>query len=609
MVNTLSVVIADKEKKISKISTQYFTPSVKVYNNDHKSKLRMEEKKMKKLISSAVLVMVLSVTACSYNEKTEQDKEGSIAVKEEAVVDVLPEPVFSQDVASQPQRMKGVNRKAMLYSQATENIASFPMALEQDIIVQPELSRESYDARSENGYVNCLNDSLSTFSIDVDTASYANVRRFITENSLPPAGAVRIEEMINYFSYHLPEPEGAEPVKVSVEVGKSPYHNDYLLAKIGVKAKELATESLPPSNLVFLVDVSGSMRAANKLPLLKESMKLLLSKLGKADRVSIVAYAGSDRIVLPPTAADEKQTIEAAIDGLSSGGSTHASQGIVTAYQLAEQVYMPSGNNRVILASDGDFNVGVTSRDELQKLIEEKKKSGIYLTVLGFGIGNYHDDSMEILADKGNGNYAYIDSLLEANKVLVKEMSGTLYTVANDVKIQVEFNPATVGAYRLIGYENRMLTDEDFKDDKKDAGEMGAGHKVVALYEIIPAGHKDVPEVDKLKYQAVKGAAADKQELLTVKLRYKPVGQQTSQQVHAVSAVYESKKKPSEDYTFAAAVAGFGMLLQQSTYVGEFDYKICLDMIRQSKGSDPEGYRAELLRLVELSSLLSEKKK
>ncbi len=565
---------------------------------------------MKKIISSVALAMILSVSACSYTEKPEQDRAGSKDGKEQtAIAEVLPEPMLAQDASSRPQKTEAMKMEKMASPAAMMNIAPPPMEVEQGFILQQPFNRESYNADQENGYVNCLNDSLSTFSIDVDTASYANIRRFITENSLPPTGAVRIEEMINYFSYDLPEPKGADPVKVSVEVGKSPYHKEYLLARIGVKAKELAKEALPPSNLVFLVDVSGSMQADNKLPLLKESMKLLVSKLGKTDRVSIVAYAGSDRVVLAPTAADEKEKIEKAIDGLTSGGSTHASQGIVTAYKLAEQVYMPGGNNRVILASDGDFNVGVTSRDELQQLIDEKKESGIYLTVLGFGMGNYHDDTMEILADKGNGNYAYIDSLLEANKVLVKEMSGTLYAVANDVKIQVEFNPAAVGAYRLIGYENRMLADEDFKDDTKDAGEMGAGHKVVALYEIIPAGHPDVPEVDKLKYQSVKGEKSDKQELLTVKLRYKPVGQQTSQQVHSVSAVYDGKEKASGDFTFAAAVAGFGMLLKDSSYTGDFDYTRCLDMIRQSKGTDPEGYRAELQRMVEMSSLLSQQKK
>lgn len=569
---------------------------------------------MKKIINCTALAFILTVSACGHLDKTEQTEVNSAVEKEVSPIQLPAEQTALRDSAKStilpavPQKKNGVILESRVA--LSGGMPSAFIAISEDYagIAQQPYNTESYNGVNENSFINSMNDSLSTFSVDVDTASYANVRRFITGNSLPPAGAVRIEEMINYFSYDLPEPEGSDPVRVSVEVGESPYHNDYLLAKIGVKAKELEKESLPPSNLVFLVDVSGSMHAQNKLPLLKESMRLLVKRLSKADRVAIVAYAGSDRIVLEPTSADEKEKIEKAIEGLTSGGSTHASQGIHTAYKLAEQVFMPGGNNRVILASDGDFNVGVTSRDELQRLVEEKKKTGIYLTVLGFGMGNYHDDTMEVLADKGNGNYAYIDSLLEANKVLVKEMSGTLFAVANDVKIQVEFNPATVGAYRLIGYENRVLADEDFKDDTKDAGEMGVGHQVVALYEIIPAGHGDVPEIDSLKYRSSINNESKNDELLTVNLRYKHVGQQSSQQVHSVSGVYNHKISPSDDYTFAAAVAGFGMLLRESGYAGDFDYSRCLEMIRQSKGSDPEGYRAELMRLVELSRLLAEQK-
>ncbi len=382
-------------------------------------------------------------------------------------------------------------------------------------------NRESYDALEENRFINSLNDPLSTFSIDVDTASYANVRRFITGGALPPKGAVRTEEMINYFNYSFSRPAHGQPFSLQVEAGQSPFHQEYKLVKIGLKAQDFEQQTLPPSNLVFLIDVSGSMNQPNKLPLLKQSLKLLVNQLSAQDRVAIVVYAGCDRVVLLPTAGDDTTTIVAAIDNLQSGGSTHASSGILTAYELAGRSYMPGGNNRVILVSDGDFNVGVTSRSELQKLIEDKRRSGIYLTVLGFGNGNYHDDTMEILADKGNGNYAYIDSLLEAKKVLIKERSGTLFTLANDVKIQVEFNPALVGAYRLIGYENRALADEDFRDDAKDAGEIGMGHTVTALYEIIPAGHADVPGVEALKYQKpATRKHANARELLTVKLRY-----------------------------------------------------------------------------------------
>ena len=471
-------------------------------------------------------------------------------------------------------------------------------------------NRESYNAIEENDFISSINDPLSTFSIDVDTASYANIRRFVTGGSLPPVGAVRIEEMVNYFHYNYPEPIGNKPVAISTEVGPSPFNKDYSLVQIGVKAKDIEVENLPPSNLVFLIDVSGSMSAPNKLGLLKKSMNMLVSKLDEKDRVSIVVYAGSDRIVLQPTPGSELKRIREAIDNLASGGSTHASSGIATAYQLARQVFMPGGNNRVILASDGDFNVGTTSRGELQKLIEKERESGVYLTVLGFGMGNYHDDTMEVLADKGNGNYAYIDSLLEAKKVLVKEMGGTLFTVASDVKIQVEFNPAQVGAYRLIGYENRALANEDFKDDTKDAGEIGAGHTVTALYELIPTGHKSIPVVDDLKYQKTGKVKGESNELLTVKLRYKPEGAKSSKQLsQPVKANKKSLAETSDDFRFAATVAGYGMLLKNSTHTGEFSYENCLELLKQSRGADNDGYRAELLRLVEMSQLLQNEQK
>ena len=472
----------------------------------------------------------------------------------------------------------------------------------------PAWNRESYNAVEENGFINASRDPLSTFSIDVDTASYANVRRFVTDGILPPVGAVRVEELINYFSYDYPVPTGKQPFALSAEVGPSPYHQDYLLARIGLKAKELSKEQLPPSNLVFLVDVSGSMQADNKLPLLQQALPLLVRQLGSRDRVAMVVYAGSDSVVLQPTPGDRQKEILSAIDQLRAGGSTHASSGIRTAYQLARQVFIPGGNNRVILASDGDFNVGVTSRDELARLIEEERKEGVYLTVLGFGMGNYHDDSMEILADKGNGNYAYIDSLLEAKKVLVKEMSGTLFALANDVKIQVEFNPTKVGAYRLIGYENRALADEDFKDDSKDAGEVGVGHRVTALYELIPAGHKAIPQLDPLKYQKVQAEVSSaSNELMTVKLRYKPQGKTSSEQISL--AVSAAEQRGSVDFRFASAVAGYGMLLTRSQHLGQFTWEDCLRLAREGRGQDPEGYRAEFYRLVEMSELLAKQEK
>ena len=468
-----------------------------------------------------------------------------------------------------------------------------------------EWNRESYDHIEENRFINSVNDPLSTFSIDVDTASYANIRRFINQGHLPPRGAVRTEEMINYFSYSYPEPDHNQPFSIHAEVGPSPFNADYKLAKIGLKARNLPIEKLPPSNLTFLIDVSGSMNRPNKLGLLKQSLKMLTEQLGPLDRVSMVVYAGCDRVVLMPTAGSDRDAIRHAVDSLQSGGSTHASSGIITAYELARKSFMPGGNNRVVLASDGDFNVGITSRDELQALIEQQRDNGIYLTVLGFGDTNYHDDTMEILADKGNGNYAYIDSLLEAKKVLIKERSSTLFALARDVKIQVEFNPAVVGAYRLIGYENRALQDEDFRDDTKDAGEIGLGHTVTALYEVMPAGHKNIPGVDKLKYQQQTSDPARSTEMLTIKVRYKPEGMQTSTLLtRSLTDQNLSLDQTSLDFRFAATVAGFAMLLRESPHVGTFDLNHCIKLAKQARGEDSEGYRAEFTRLVEMAQLL-----
>lgn len=468
-----------------------------------------------------------------------------------------------------------------------------------------EWNRESYDNVEENRFINSSNDPLSTFSIDVDTASYANIRRFLNQGQLPPRGAVRAEEMINYFDYRYPEPGQNHPFSVHAEVGPSPFHSDYKLVKIGLKARNMPTEKLPPSNLTFLIDVSGSMNQPNKLGLLKQSLKMLAGQLGPMDRVSMIVYAGSDRVVLEPTPGSDRDAILQAIDNLRSGGSTHASSGILTAYELARKSFMPGGNNRVILASDGDFNVGVTSRDELQALIEKQRDKGVYLTVLGFGNTNYHDDTMEVLADKGNGNYAYIDSLLEAKKVLIKERSSTLFALARDVKIQVEFNPALVGAYRLIGYENRALQDEDFKDDTKDAGEIGLGHTVTALYEVMPAGHKDIPSVADLKYQKPANNPGLSSEMLTVKVRYKPEGAQASVLLtHSLDNRTVPMSQTSTDFRFAATVAGFAMLLRESPHIGTFDWNSCLEMAKQARGKDGEGYRAEFARLVETAELL-----
>ncbi|MCW5211460.1 VWA domain-containing protein [Desulfobulbus sp. TB] len=494
----------------------------------------------------------------------------------------------------------------LMYSSARAPIA------EAIIPQQPKWNRESYNAEEENDFISTANDPLSTFSIDVDTASYSNVRRLLNSGQLPPKGAVRIEELINYFSYDYPQPDSKHPFSVTTELGPNPWNDSHKLVRIGLKAKDIDKKDLPPSNLVFLIDVSGSMSAPNKLPLLQKSLKMLVSQMGANDRISLVVYAGNDHVVLSPTPGSEQQKIITAVDSLGAGGSTHASSGITTAYQLAKQAFLPKGNNRIILASDGDFNVGITSRGELQKLVEEKRKSGIYLTVLGFGMGNYHDDTMEILADKGNGNYAYIDNLLEAKKVMVKEMSGTLFALARDVKIQVEFNPAKVGAYRLIGYENRVLADEDFNDDKKDAGEIGVGHTVTALYELIPVGAAGQPTVDSLKYQKKTQEKQYVKEFMTVKLRYKPL--EASASVLLSTVVQENNlalEDTSNDFRFASAVAAFGMLLTDSKHIKEASrsasWSQTLQLAQGAKGKDREGYRAEFIRLVEMAEILAEK--
>ncbi|MDP6636608.1 MAG: VWA domain-containing protein, partial [Phycisphaerae bacterium] len=392
--------------------------------------------------------------------------------------------------------------------------------------VIPQHNTETYDRIVDNAFKLVADHPLSTFSTDVDTASYANVRRFLAHNQLPPPGAVRIEEMINYFTYSYDQPtsRSPHPFAVHAEAASCPWEPKHRLVRIALKGRELDPAKRPPSNLVFLLDVSGSMGSHNKLPLVKAAMKMLVEQLGEGDRVAIVVYAGASGLVLDSTSCDRKERIISALDKLQAGGSTNGGAGIELAYSVAISNFIKGGTNRVILATDGDFNIGTTNNSELIRLIEKKASSGVFLSVLGFGMGNYKDGRMEKLADKGNGNYAYIDTESEARKVLVREMCGTLVTIAKDVKIQVEFNPAEVTAYRLIGYENRILNKEDFNNDKKDAGDIGAGHTVTALYQIVPAGQKvNVPGVDKLKYSSntTPSAAADSGEMMTVKLRYK----------------------------------------------------------------------------------------
>ncbi|MDF7826324.1 von Willebrand factor type A domain-containing protein [Pontiellaceae bacterium B12227] len=468
----------------------------------------------------------------------------------------------------------------------------------------PVFSSEQYDLIVENVFKTAMENPLSTFSIDVDRAAYANVRRFLKSNQLPPMDAVRIEELVNYFDYDYPQPEGEDPFMVSMEVAECPWEKKHQLALIGLQGLEIETSDLPPNNLVFLLDVSGSMNNADKLPLLKSAMRLLVNQLRPEDRVSIVVYAGAAGLVLEPTS--DKALILDAIKRLNAGGSTAGGAGIELAYKIAKQAFIKNGNNRVILATDGDFNVGVSSDNELVRLIEKKRNSDIFLTVLGFGTGNYKDSKMEKLADKGNGNYAYIDDILEARKVLVNEMGGTLMAIAKDVKIQVEFNPSRVKGYRLIGYENRMLAKEDFNDDLKDAGELGAGHTVTALYELIPAGSDImVPTAGDLKYQTTR--LVDSDELMTVNLRYKKPHEEESKLIKRAVAVNDLQPlENGGNIGFASAVAEFGLLLRNSEFKGTASYDDILRRAKAAKGADEEGYRAEFIRLVEKAQLLND---
>ena len=464
-----------------------------------------------------------------------------------------------------------------------------------------KFNTEQYDHFQENEFTEVRRNPLSTFSADVDTASYSNVRRMLRDGQLPPPGAVRIEELINYFSYSYPEPSGEHPFSVTAEMASCPWKPEHSLIHIGLRTRSIDVSQLPPSNLVFLIDVSGSMNHPVKLPLVKRSLRLLVEQLRERDRVAIVVYAGAAGTVLPPVPGSDKARIIAAVDELTPGGSTHGAQGIRLAYQLARESFLQGGNNRVILATDGDFNVGVSSDDELVRLVERERESNIYLTVLGFGMGNLKDSKMEKLADHGNGNYAYIDSLSEARKVLVKQMSATLLTVAKDVKFQVEFNPARVKAYRLIGYENRILRPEEFNDDKKDAGDIGAGVAVTALYEVIPANSKEeLPRIDDLRYQRTAvTAAASSSEVAMLKFRYKHPAE--SKSVLFTRELVDGRTAFADappDLRFAAAVAEYGMLLRRSKFAAASSFDHVLSVAAETRGDDRGGHRAEFIELV-----------
>ncbi|HEX5724595.1 MAG TPA: VWA domain-containing protein [Longimicrobiaceae bacterium] len=475
--------------------------------------------------------------------------------------------------------------------------------------VPRDFNTEEYDRIEENDFLEVRGNPLSTFAIDVDAASYGNVRRFLGGGSLPPIDAVRIEELVNYFDYDYPDPEDGHPFSVTTETSTAPWNPAHRLVHVGIQGRRMDARDLPPANLVFLVDVSGSMDEPDKLPLVQQSLRLLVSRLREEDRVAIVVYAGSAGLVLPSTSGADRRAIREAIDCLRAGGSTAGGAGLRLAYRVARENFRRRGNNRVILATDGDFNVGVSSDAELVRLIEEEREHGVFLTVLGFGTGNLKDSKMEQLADHGNGNYAYIDGIAEARKVLVGEMGGTLLTLAKDVKVQVEFNPEKVKAYRLIGYENRLLAAEDFNDDRRDGGELGAGHSVTALYEIVPADSDEpVRGTDPLRYQETRPRGGERHpgELLMVKLRYKPPTGDVSRLIeHPVLDRSLGIAAASEDFRFSAAVAAWGMLLRRSPHRGSASWDGVVRLARGSLGDDRHGYREEFVRLVEESRLIA----
>lgn len=470
----------------------------------------------------------------------------------------------------------------------------------------PRLNSDEYGTIRENGFKAVKQQPVTTFAADVDRAAYTNVRRFLNLGQRPPKDAVRVEEMINYFHYDLPQPTGNDPVSITTELTESPFNPGLQLLRIGLQTRTIPTDNLPPANLTFLIDVSGSMSQENKLPLVKMAMNELVNKLRPVDRVAIVVYAGAAGVVLTPTTGDHAERIRDAINRLQAGGSTAGGEGIQLAYKTAREHFRKNGNNRVILATDGDFNVGVSDNGELERLIEKERESGVFLSVLGFGMGNYKDSKLETLADKGNGNYAYIDNAQEARKVFGQEFGGTLFTVAKDVKLQLEFNPRYVQGYRLIGYENRQLNNEDFNNDKKDAGDLGSGHSVTALYELIPAGVSSayLSKTDELKYQQTSDplTPAARDERLTLKIRYKdPNSDQSKLLTHVHTLAPVLLDKTSADCRFAVAVAGFGLVLRESEFRGKTTYNEVAALARNAYGADADGYRRELVRLVEVA--------
>ncbi|MDQ3061375.1 MAG: VWA domain-containing protein [Acidobacteriota bacterium] len=540
-------------------------------------------------LSVGLIIFSLIFSAC-YSNSSNTSSSGGYKTSE------------TQDVAYS----RSNSNSMMMSNSAAMNSPSAPM-------MEAQKQVESYDAKtngeryaeiSENPFLETSRAPLSTFSIDVDTASYANVRRHLNEGQMPPKDAVRIEELINYFEYDYPQPVGNVPFSVNTEVATAPWNAKHKIVSIGLQGKKVALEDAPPSNLVFLVDVSGSMNTPDRLPLVKQGLKFLAQQLSAKDRVAIVVYAGKSGLVLPST--NDRREILDALDSLESGGSTNGGQGIQLAYKVALDNFIQGGNNRVVLATDGDFNVGLTSDNELVQLVENKRRSGIFLSVLGFGTGNTNDSMMEKLADKGNGNYAYIDSQSEARKALGEQVAGTLYTIAKDVKIQVEFNPSKIAGYRLIGYENRLLANRDFNDDKKDAGEIGAGHSVTALYEIVPAGQAVENDGIELKYSKVEPSESNfNDELLTVKLRYKePNETQSKLLTQGLLDRGNSIENATDNLRFASAVAEFGMLLRDSRYKGSANFNNVSSLAGNSIGSDLKSYRSDFLDLIRKANRL-----
>jgi Ca-activated chloride channel family protein len=512
----------------------------------------------------------------------------------------------------QPEKTGNYGAEEYELVRAPKTEASATMIIERDIPREPEPQHntDEYNKIEENPFKSAQKEPLSTFSIDVDNASYSQIRYNIERGQLPQKDVVRIEEMINYFDYEYKEPTGEHPFTINTELASCPWNPQNKLVHIGLQGKKLDYRNLKPSNLVFLIDVSGSMDEENRLPLVKKSMAILLNELSDRDKVSIVVYAGSEGLVLPATKASEKEKIMKALNNLQAGGSTAGGAGITLAYKVAEENLIKDGNNRIILCTDGDFNVGVSSTAELVRMVEEKRKLDIYLTICGFGMGNYKDGRLEEIAKNANGNYFYIDNLQEAQKVFSKEMRANMFTIAKDVKIQVEFNPKWVQAYRLIGYENRVMANQDFNDDKKDAGELGAGHTVTALYEIVPVGVKSeyVPKTDDLKYQQNQlSNQSQTNELMTVKLRYKPLKKEESVLItQVIEKNTQDWEKSSDNFRFSASVASFGMLLRDSPYKGKSNYEQVILMAKGAKGKDDNGYRSDFIQMVESARLLAE---